>query len=135
MFSILIGVVLIITLSFTTATAFYIKHPCVITPSFAAAGAGKTFNVMPADTSKVMDTVKIMKSDDAVDVLILGYTSFAEYKDVPSLVDSVMEVRKFYLNADIDKDRTTLAFVIGQGNFWKKYNFEKDGVYIKLFRK
>jgi len=93
------------------------------------------FNIMPADTSKIFDTIEIMKSDDTINVLVLGYTRRIKYQDIPSLVDSVMFVRKFYLGANIDKDRTTLVFYIGQGNFWKKYNFEKGGVYIKLFSK
>ena len=94
-----------------------------------------TFKIMSADTSNITDTIRAIKDDDTVNLLVLGYTRRIKYQDIPSLVDSVMFVRKFYLSANIDKDRTTLAFVIGQGNFWKKYNFEKGGVYIKLFSK
>ena len=94
-----------------------------------------TFKFMPANSEHIMNTAKAVKSDDALNVLILGYSKDVKYQGIPSLVNSVKNVRNCYLAAGIDKSRTTTAFVVGNGELWKKYSFEKDGVYIKLFRK
>jgi hypothetical protein len=90
------------------------------------------FRFMPANTPHIMDTAKALKSDDTLNVVIMGYNHDAAYKDVPVLANNVRVVRKLYLDVGIAANRIKLGFALGKGELWRKYNFGEDGVYIKL---
>jgi len=110
-FSILIGVVFMITLSFTTA-------PAIITSSFAAAKADNIFNLMPATTKHIMATAKLMKADKTLKVLVISYSEKIDYKNVDDMVDSAKAVKDAYLHVDIDTNRVVLGFAnVGSTKF------------------
>ena len=92
------------------------------------------FKFVTVSDLHITGTIKRLKSDATLNVLILGYNKDIKYQDIPVLADSVKAVRKSYLRAGIDKSKTVLGFALGEGELWKKYNFKKDGVYVKLFR-
>ena len=116
-FGILIGVLLMITLSIQTA------------------GAKEEFGFMPATTDHIMAAAKAMKADKTLGVSIIGYSEKVNYHDIDDLVVSVRDVEEAFLYVDINQSRIIIGFANKKGLVEKKHKFKTDGVYIQLFRK
>ena len=83
----------------------------------------------------ISNTTKILKADNTLKVFIIGYAAGISYQEISILSDLVRRARNSYTDLGINRNRITLGFVLGNGTLWKKYNFGKDGVYVKLGRK
>jgi hypothetical protein len=108
-FSILIGVLLMITLSIQTADA-------------------EDYQFIPANTAHIMNTIKELKYNPQLEIEIFGY---AETFD-NNLLEEVLKVREYYLDAGIDEIRITIGLGNKDGLMEEKFKFKKDGVYIRL---
>jgi hypothetical protein len=112
-FGILIGVVLMIALSIQTAEA-------------------KDYKFIPANTAHIMNTVKELKYNPKLEVEIFGYVETLSKDNDTKLIEDVLKVREYFLDAGIDKIRITIGLGNKGGNVEKEFKFKKDGVYIKL---
>jgi len=126
-FSILIGVILMTTLSFATVKA-------MTTPAFTIVKADSHFNLMPATTKHIMATAKLMKVDKTLKVMIISYSKEVDYKSAADMVDSAKAVKDAYLHVNIDTDRVILGFANAGSMMEKEYKFRTNGVYLRLFR-
>ncbi len=113
---ILVGILLMITLSISTAKA-------------------EEFRFVPANTDHIMATAKVLKADADLGVLILCYSEKIGYHDIDDLVASAREVEEAYLFADIDPKRVIIGFANKKGQLEKEHKFKTNGIYIQLFRK
>jgi len=115
-FGILMGVVLMITLSIQTAAA-------------------NDFKFMPANTAHIMDTAKELKSNSELEIEIFGYAETLTKDNNTKLIEEVLVVRECYLNTGINEIRITIGLGNKGGIMEEKYKFKEDGVYIRLSQK
>lgn len=92
------------------------------------------FEFKPAKECCISKTVAAMIADSTLKIEILAYADKWDLHSIEAATAAMLDIRQKYLDAGFAKDRTILAWANKAPDFDKRYQMEKDGMYIRLIK-